>query len=420
MNSNLFLQHRELILSEMRQGSFAVFYSGSAPHKTQDQTYVYTPNRNFYYLTGLERENFTLVLLKGNEKTFTYLFIEEPSDYATKWLGRRLTKEEAATISGIEINSIKYVDQFNAFIYQQVLGNNRGALIAKPTTLYLDLYRFRPFIEPVSLTKSSFILKSYPEVVVASVNEIIDRHRMMKSKEEVDEIQTAISYSKQAIEAVMKHAKPGMNERELEAYYEYTLKSVGSKGVSFDSIIASGKNATVLHYIDNNAEIHDDSLVLMDLGALSNNYASDISRTFPVNGKFTDRQKVLYEIVLKANKDSIAFVKPGITWQELNAYAKNILATECQKIGLIKELSEIDKYYYHNVSHFLGLDVHDVGMYLEPLVPGLVLTIEPGLYVEEEGIGIRIEDNVLVTENGRINLSESILKEVSDIENLKK
>jgi len=161
-------------------------------------------------------------------------------------------------------------------------------------------------------------------------------------------------------------------------------------------------------------------LVLMDLGGLSNNYASDISRTFPVNGTFTPRQKQLYEIVLKANKDSIEFVKPGITWQELNQFAKNILATECQKIGLIKELSEIDKYYYHNVSHFLGLDVHDVGMYLEPLVPGLVLTIEPGLYVEEEGIGIRIEDNVLVTETGRLNLSESIIKEVSDIENLKK
>lgn len=420
MNVAVLKRHRESLLNEMKDSSFALFYSGSAPHKTQDQTYVYTPNRNFYYLTGLKRENFVLVLIKGAQRTFEFLFIEEPSDYATKWLGKRLTKEEASEISGIDVNQIRYVDQFQSFVSTSILSNNRGALIKKPENLYLDLYRFKPFVQPISLEKSSFILLSYPEIAVQSINEIIDLQRMIKSEEEIKEIQTAISYSKFAIESVMKHAQPGMNERELEAHYEYALKLAGSNGTSFDSIIASGKNATVLHYIDNNSVTEDKQLVLMDLGALSNVYASDISRTFPLNGVFTPRQRQLYEIVLKANKMSIEFVKPGITWPELNQYAKNILAEECKKIGLIKEIDEISKYYYHNVSHFLGLDVHDVGSYLEPLKPGIVLTIEPGLYVEEEGIGIRIEDNILITEDGRINLSESILKEVKDIEAFKK
>ncbi len=420
MNIESLKKRRSELLNRMKEASFALFYAGTAPHKTQDQTYVYTPNRNFYYLTGLQRENFTLCLIKGEQATFEFLFIEEPSDYATKWLGKRLSKEEASSLSGIDIANIRYLDQLPSFISQQVLSNNRGALIKKPSTIYLDLYRFRPFIEPVSLKLSDHILKSYPELEVKSINEDLDLARMIKSETEIDEIKQAISYSKQAIEATMKHAQPGMNERELEAHYEYALKLAGSKGISFDSIIASGANATVLHYIDNNDTIADGELVLMDLGALSNVYASDISRTFPVNGKFSDRQKQIYEIVLKANKETIEFVKPGITWPALNQFAKNILATECQKIGLIKELSEIDKYYYHNVSHFLGLDVHDVGSYIEPLKPGIVLTIEPGLYIEEEGIGIRIEDNVLVTENGRENLSISILKEVKDLEALLK
>jgi len=421
MNKEVFISHRDEFLIQMTSPSFALFFSGEAPHKTQDQTYIYTPNRNFYYLTGLQRENFILVLIKDQSKMNSYLFIEEPSDYATKWLGRRMTKEEASEVSGIEETKIYYTFEFSSFIHNQVLASSRGALTTKPNSLYLDLYRKDSNMKPVSLTYAELIIDHYPELKLLSANDIVNASRMFKSEEEVAEISKAIAYEKQAIEQTMKYAKAGMNEHELEAYFEFQAKIAGADGLSFDSIFASGKNGTVLHYIDNNQVIQENTLVLMDLGCLSSKvYASDITRTFPVSGKFTERQKQIYEIVLKANKETMKFVKPGISWQELNQYAKDILASECKKIGLIKELNEISKYYYHNVSHYLGLDVHDVGAYNVPLQAGMVITMEPGLYIEEEGIGIRIEDDVLVTETGYVNLSKDIIKEVKDIEDFLK
>lgn len=420
MESKLFVRHREEFIKNMKDGSFAVFYSGDAPHKTNDQTYVYEPNRNYYYLTGCERGNFILLLVKGSSFAQAFLFIEEPSDYATKWLGRRLTKEEASNLSGIDLKHVKYVEEFKSFIHTAVLANSRGALLKKPERLYLDLYKYKPFVTPFSLTQLQFLTDVYPEIKVKSANDILDSMRRIKSSEEVAEIEKAIAYGKAGIEAVLKFAKPGVNERELEAYYEYQIKMSGSKGISFDSIVASGKNATILHYIDNFSTIQDGSLVLLDLGAKNGVYSSDISRTFPINGKFSDRQKQIYEIVLRTNKNIIEMIQPGVMVNDLNMAAKKMLTEETKKIGLIKEDYEIDKYYYHGVSHYLGLDTHDVGTYQEPLQPGVVLTVEPGLYIEEEGIGIRIEDNILVTENGRRNLSESIKKEWKDIESLMK
>ncbi len=211
-----------------------------------------------------------------------------------------------------------------------------------------------------------------------------------------------------------------MNERELESLFEYTIKNVGSKGTSFGTISASGKHATVLHYEDNNGVIEDGTLILNDLGALSNEYAADITRTYPANGVFTDRQKQFYELVLHVNKTIITMVKPGVTFAELNAKANDLLAKGMMDLGKIKESSELKKYYYHSIGHYLGLDVHDVGINSKPLEPGVIITVEPGIYVEEEAIGIRIEDNVLVTKDGYCNLSEAIIKEVADIEHFMK
>jgi Xaa-Pro aminopeptidase len=241
--------------------------------------------------------------------------------------------------------------------------------------------------------------------------------RRIKSTDEVNEIRKAIQHTKKGIESVFTLAKVGMNERTLEATFEYNIKLSGSSGISFDTIVASGKNATVLHYIENNQEIPEDALVLLDLGAYHNQYAADISRTFPVSGKFTERQAQLYNMVLEVNKETIKRVKPGIYVKELNDFAKDMLAQGMIDLGMIKEKSEITKYYYHGVSHYLGLDVHDVGTYSEKIEPGVVITVEPGIYIEEEGIGIRIEDDILVTEDGYENLSKDIIKEVKDIEN---
>lgn len=207
-----------------------------------------------------------------------------------------------------------------------------------------------------------------------------------------------------------------MMEYEIEAYFNFELNKRGIKEFAFDTIAASGKNATVLHYSSNNTKTQDNELMLLDLGAQYQLYNADISRTFPLNGKFTERQKQVYNIVLKANEEVMKAVKPGVTLMELQNLCKSILAEGCKSIGLIKEDSELSKYYFHGVSHPLGLDTHDVGSRGMKLEAGMIITDEPGLYIEEEGIGIRIEDDILVTENGYENLSQSIIKSVEDIE----
>lgn len=416
MNELIFQNRRKALFDRLEDGSFAIIYAGEAPHKTNDQFFPFVVDRNFHYLTGLNRSAFILVLIKSGAKHLEFLFIEEPSDYATKWLGRRMTKEEAVEISGIPLSNIYFVEQFASFITTQVMGNSRKALVKAPTVLYLDLYRYLPYVKSKALVKAEKILETYPELTLKNVDEKLDLLRMTKDDYEVQQIETAIGYAQKGLETIWKSAKPGVNEHELEALFEYASKAAGSEGNSFSTIAASGKNATVLHYEDNNQIAKKGNLVLLDLGCLSGHYASDISRTWPVSGQFSERQKVLYQLVLDVNKQCIDYVKPGLMVADLNAYAKNLLAEGAIKIGLIKEVSEIDRYYYHNVSHYLGLDVHDVGTYQIPLSAGVVLTIEPGLYVEEEAIGIRIEDNVLVTPTGRKNLSKGIIKEIADIE----
>lgn len=416
MDENRYLLRRRNLLKEIEDRSVIILYSQEAPHKTTDQYYPFEINRNFFYLTGLTRSNFLLVLQKDGSNFFEYLFIEEATDYSNKWLGKRMTKSEASLASGLSEKNIFFVEQFDAFLHANVLSAQRKALARTPKTVYLDLYRHKAYQIPVTLAKFEYIFKSYPELSVRNINEHLDIMRMYKDDFEVEQIKKAISYSKVGIEAIFSVATPGINERGLLAMYEYALKSNGSEGNSFNPIIASGANATTLHYEENNQNTNDGDLVLCDLGALAGPYASDITRTFPVNGKFTARQKQIYELVLSVNKACIDFVKPGMMMSELNLYAKQLLAEGAIKLGLIQSPEEISKYYYHNVSHYLGLDVHDVGTYLVPVKAGIVLTIEPGFYIEEEGLGVRIEDNVLVTETGSVNLSKSIIKEVNEIE----
>lgn len=417
MKSAEFIQRRKVLIDELVEDSFALLASGEAMHKTWDQFHKYIPNRHFYYLTGLKRENFFLFLAKDRDLYLEYIFIEEKTDFSDKWLGKRMTKEEVSIVSGIEEKNIFYVQDFKDFIANRILTDSRVALLGKtPTSLYLDLFRYKKMKKPISFSYFQDIIENYPELAIKDLNNLISNCRRVKSKSEIDEIRKAISYTQIGIEGIFKKAKPGINEAELEALFEYLIKTNGSSGTSFDTIVASGENATILHYVDNDQEIKEGNLVLLDLGALSNLYAGDISRTFPINGKFSERQKQFYQLVLDVNKQTIEKVKPGIYVKELNEFAKEKLAEGMINLGLIKEKSEINKYYYHSVSHYLGLDVHDTGTYQEPLVPGTVITVEPGIYVSEEKIGIRIEDNILVTKNGYENLSKDIIKEIKDIE----
>lgn len=227
--------------------------------------------------------------------------------------------------------------------------------------------------------------------------------------------------SRQAIEAMMKYAYPGVNECALEGAFDFELSKHGVREHAFPSIVAGGKRATTLHYNTNNQDVQDGELVLIDLGSANEHYCADISRTFPVNGKFTERQKEVYNIVLGAQRLVIDNARPGMTYLDLNNMVIKYYEEELPKIGLLKDGKTVRDYYYHSVSHSLGLDCHDVTTpSLKTLRPGMVITVEPGLYIEEEGIGVRIEDDIIITEEKAINLSSNILKTVEDIEALMK
>ncbi|MDM5317331.1 aminopeptidase P family protein [Fictibacillus sp. b24] len=409
MESYFFERNRSRLKELLPDESLTILFAGKAPQKSADEHYPFVPNPNFYYLTGITEQN-VMLLLKKNGTTFEEtLFIEKADPVMEKWVGKTVSKEDAEKLSGIK--DIKYVDSFESTIDGNFFTNQAKHVC-------LDLERRGWNGEPTSTSLfAKHIREHYPHVTIQNVYHEISELRVFKTTEEIQKIKEAIAITKEGIYSVLKHAKAGMMEYQLEAHFDFTLKSNGIRDYAFKTITASGKNATVLHYEHNNARTNEGELVLLDLGAQKDYYNADISYTFPVDGKFSDRQKVLYNIVLKALKETTAIIKPGLEFAELNKFAKKILADECKKIGLIQEDEEISKYYYHGVGHFLGLDTHDVGSYKDRILePGMVITIEPGLYIEEESIGIRIEDDILVTEDGFENLSKDIIREVEEIE----
>lgn len=408
MKNNFFVNNRNKLGKIMKADSIAVFFAGRAPYKSADDMYAFTPNRNFYYLSGIEEEKVILMMWKLGDKLSECLFIEERDEVMAKWVGETISVEQAESNSGID--DIRYLKDFNGDLGS--LMNIYGI-----EDIYLDLERQEVDI-PASKSQefANTMLSKYPYVKINNVYKDIAKLRTIKCKEEVDIIRDAIDITYEGIKSIWKNAIPGMMEYEIEAYFNFELNKRGVKEFAFDTIAASGKNATVLHYSSNNTKTQDNELMLLDLGAQYQLYNADISRTFPLNGKFTERQKQVYNIVLKANEEVMKAVKPGVTLMELQNLCKSILAEGCKSIGLIKEDSELSKYYFHGVSHPLGLDTHDVGSRGMKLEAGMIITDEPGLYIEEEGIGIRIEDDILVTENGYENLSQSIIKSVEDIE----
>ncbi len=413
--NNIFEENRKNLIKLLKNESVVLLDSGKAPHKTTDQFYHYTTQRNFFYLTGLNEEKCKLVIIKSKETVSTLLFIEETTEYMRQWLGEKISKKEASKITNIPETKIYYSSQFES-IFRSHMTYGKGIGMAPSKNAYYDLYRVSPTDLPYAYEQFGFIFDVYKELNVKNLNEDLSYLRMFKSRYETEQLQKAIDITKIGLENVMDHLLCRTNEFQLAADFLHQITLEGSSGNSFNTIAASGNNATVLHYEDNNGDLKMGNLILFDLGSLYNNYGSDISRTYPLNGIFSERQKVLYEIVLKTNKETIKFVKPGISWKQLNRFAKDILITECKKIGLIKNDIDIEKYYYHSIGHFLGLDTHDVGQYDLKLAEGMIITIEPGLYIKEEGIGIRIEDNILITKDGFINLSKDIIKEVKDIE----
>ncbi len=409
MNSK---NNRSRLFERLVDNSLSVIYSGNLKHKSADAYYEFEPNRNFFYLTGINRDKMILVLSKSVSNE-AYLFIEENTELKAKWDGARMSKEEASQISGVDIKNIRYLEEFDAF-FKSMTGVSRMGT-TPPEYVYLDLLRRTGYEHLEAHRFAKVVTDEYPELRVKNIESDLSYIRMFKSDEEIEAIRTAVGFTNEGILNMMRNSEVGLFEYQIESFYKQSLM-FNNTTESFQTIAASGKNATVLHYVDNDSLTEKNQLILCDLGAKSNQYASDITRTFPVDGVFTDRQKEVYGWVLKANKEAIKFVKPGISWGELNKVARDILIEGLKDMGIIKEDAEVIKYYFHGLGHFLGLDVHDVGIYSEPLQEGMVITIEPGLYIPEENIGVRIEDDIVVTKDGCINLSEDIIKEIEDIE----
>ncbi|NLN51048.1 MAG: M24 family metallopeptidase [Acholeplasmataceae bacterium] len=411
----MYKKRRQKLISSLAEQSIALFYSGKAPKKSADQSYPYEVNRNFYYLTGINQSDSYLMIVKGINKQKTILFLEPYDRLKALWVGKVLDFEDAKLTSGIDD---VMANTTISSVISQYLGTARAAHFGPIETLYLDLER-RSMAEATleSQNIANKLTKLYPHLVVKNTHPLLSVMRSIKDETEIKLIQEAIEITNEGIIALLKNTKPGLKEYQIEAHYNFVLNM---KGVtpSFKTIAGSGINGTVLHYEENNRVVEDGELILFDLGVQNEFYCSDITRTFPVNGKFSQRQKEIYEVVLNCNKKVIEFLKPGVTNQEFNDYAKKLLAEGLIKLGKIETEAELSNYYYHSIGHFLGLDVHDVGDYTLPFEAGQILTVEPGLYLADEKIGIRIEDNILITETGSINLSANIVKEISELEAL--
>lgn len=408
----MFKDNRKKVINSLKEDkAMVILFAGKAQHKTCDQFFPFEPNRNFYYMTGIDKPHIIYIAIKNGENIDETLFIERYDELKAKWDGAVIGEEEAKNISSIE--NIKYLDEFSATFSNLVFRNSIE-------TIYLDLENRYLDNNKDSFKQANIIKENYPYITIKNIYNDLGYFRLFKTEEEVENLRKAIAITKKGIENIWNNTKPNIMEYELEACFDYEIKRNGSKDKAFNTILASGSNATVLHYGENNDKINDGELILIDLGATYKYYNADISRTFPANGKFTDRQKQIYNIVLEGQRKVIEAIKPGLPFKRLNEILIEYYEEELTKIGLIKDKSEISKYYYHGVSHYLGLDTHDVSRDLGTdggLKPGMVITVEPGLYIAEEGIGIRIEDDILVTETDYENLSKDIIKTVEEIEN---
>lgn len=403
-----FNSNRIKLAEKLSRGDLVVLFSGAAPRSTADAYYSFMPNKNFYYFTGCEAQHFIFAGLKTADDFETVLFIEKPDYDIEKWIGRKLSAEKAREKSGIE--NVQFLEGFNGWISRTVYGN-------KVKRLFLDLERMDWEGDDTTASKyAGEFTKRYPFVDIQTIHPIAGDLRVIKSDYEVERIRTAIGWTNDGLDAIMKVLKPGVYEYQLEATFAHSIRMNGADGCSFPTIAASGEDGVILHYVDNQKAIADGSLVLLDLGAQAEQYAADITRTYPANGKFSPRQKEIYNIVLGAQRAVIDAIAPGVPYENLNVICQQYFIKELKRINLIQTDSELGQYYYHGVSHHLGLDVHDIGPRQTDLLPGMVVTVEPGLYIAEEGIGIRIEEDVLVTEAGCEVLSKDIPKTVEEIE----
>lgn len=421
VDRKLYIENRKKLAKHLKPGSMAVVISNDMMPTNSDGLMKYRPNSDLFWLTGVEQEESILVLFPdAPDPNFKeVLFLRETSDLIAIWEGKKLSKEEARERTGIQ--NIVWLSDFN-----KIFRN----LITDAEYVYINSNEHKRAVIEVETRAARFIKwckEQYPLHNYQRLSPIINRLRTVKSKEELDLMQKACDITEKAFRRVLKFVKPGVMEYEVEAEFIHEYIRNGGDNADYSPIIASGRSSCVLHYVENNKECRGGDVLLIDTGASFRYYNADMSRTIPVNGKFTKRQKAVYTAVLNVMKSSISSVVKGTVWKDLQRETEENMERELLKQKLLK-MSDIKKqdpnwpafkkYFMHGVSHFLGIDVHDVGYFHEPFKPGMVFTVEPGIYILEEGIGIRLENNIVVKEKGNFDLMRNIPLEIEEIEEI--
>ncbi|MCX6231609.1 MAG: aminopeptidase P N-terminal domain-containing protein [Bacteroidetes bacterium] len=419
INNSLFIKNRENLVKYISPDSIVIIHANDEMPRNGDQYFSYRQNSDMFYLTGINEPKTILVLCPQHPNFKEIVFVSKPNEDHAIWYGYQPSKEDITAISGIK--QVMWLGDFDAVVRELIIGCKN---------IYLNTNEYIKFIPDVEDRNQRFtkeIKGKYPLHNYHRIAPLVTSLRLIKDDVEIELIKKACEITSKAFLRILKFIKPGCFEYEVEAELSHEFAVNKANGHAYYPIIASGENACTLHYTENKNSCKDGDLLLLDFGAEFGNFASDCSRTIPVNGKFTERQKACYQAMLNVHKKAMDLFIVGNTIDKLNNEVNKLIENELIKLGLFtkndveKQDTEnplFKKYYMHGVSHFIGLDVHDVGSKQDTFKEGMVLSCEPGIYIKEEKIGIRIENDILITKQGPVNLTKSIPMEIDEIEKL--
>jgi Xaa-Pro aminopeptidase len=419
IDAALFVENRRKFAAKLPPKSMAIFHSNDEMPYSGDANFPFRQNADLFYLCGIDQEQTVLVLFPDcpNERFRELLFIRETSELIAIWEGHKYTKDEAGQTSGIK--NVKWNDQFEVML---------PMLMAYCEQVYLNINendRAHSQVPYKDLRFAREIRERYPAHTLNRLSPIMCELRMVKHPIEVELIRTACNITRDAFNRVLRFVQPGVGEYEVEAEITHEFLRQRATGHAYEPIIASGGSSCVLHYIDNNKACNNGEVLLMDFGASYANYSADLTRTIPVNGRFTDRQRAVYNAVLRVFKEMRTMFRPGAVQEELKMEAGKLVESECLALGLLdkadiqnapKDKPAWTKYFMHGLGHSLGIDVHDLGDRYTKMKAGNVFTNEPGIYIPEEGLGVRIENDILVTDGDPVDLMADIPIEADEIE----
>jgi Xaa-Pro aminopeptidase len=422
IDRNLFVKNRAKFTAQMKPKSVAVFNSNDIYPISADSTMPFAQHRDIFYLSGVDQEESILLLFPDApyEHQREMLFLRETNDHIAVWEGEKLTKERAFEVSGIK--TVYWLTEFEKVLFE---------LMTHSETIYINTnehYRAKVETETREARFVKWWKDKYPAHAVAKSNPILQRLRSVKENVELELIQKACDITEKGFRRVLSFVQPDVTEYEIEAEFAHEFLRNRSKGFAYTPIIASGNNANVLHYIENNQACKAGDLILLDVAAEYANYSSDMTRTIPVSGRFTERQKAVYNAVLRVKNEATQMLTPGTLWKQYHIEVGKVMTSELLGLGLIDKADvqnenpdwpAYKKYFMHGTSHHMGLDTHDYGILTEPMQANMVFTVEPGIYIPAEGFGIRLEDDIVIQEKGSpFNLMRKIPIEVEEIESL--